>query len=95
MFLFYFVICLPEISGAWTLWPQQKGLWLVDHKAHFSVLACLGHGTAGCTCPSAFLLLCCPDICSGAPKRLPLFWHASVLSKDPKGLSELPAWLWL
>lgn len=95
MFWFIFITTLSEVSGAWTLQPQQKGVWLVDHKAHSSALACLGHGMAGCTGPSAFLLLSCLNACSGAPKQLPLFWHASVLLKDPKCLSELSAWLWL
>lgn len=93
MFWFIFVTTLSEVSGAWTLWPQQKDVWLVDHKAHSSALACRGHGMAGCTGPSAFLLLSCLNACSGAPKQLPLFWRASVLLKDPKCLSELPAWL--
>lgn len=95
MFLFDLVIVLPEISGAWALWPQQKGPGLVGHKAHFLALACLGHGMAGCTCASAFLFLCSPAACSGAAKQLPLFWHASGLLKYPKRLSELLVWLWL
>lgn len=93
MFWFTFVSSLSEVSGAWTLWSQQKGVWLVDHKAHSWALACLGHGMPGCTCLSAFLLLSCLNACSGAPRQLPLFWHASVLLKDPKCLSELLAQL--
>lgn len=95
MFLFDFVIAFPEISGAWTLWPQQKGPWLVGHKAHFLALACRGLGMASCTCPSAFLFLCSPTACSGAAKQLPLFWHASGLLQDPKYLLELLVLPWL
>lgn len=92
MFLFAFVIVLPETFGAWTPWPQQKGLWLVGHKAHSQ----LWHaGVTPWLAGLALLHSCCPAVRSGAAEQLPFFWHASVLLKDPKCLSEPPAWLWL
>lgn len=94
MFLLDIVIAFPEVSGAQSLWPLQKGLCLVGHKACFSALACLGHGTAAVL---AVLHSCSRAIPSaqGAAKWLALFWNASVPLKDLYYLSELPAWLQL
>lgn len=94
MFLFDLVIAFPDVSDAWSLWPLQRGLCLVGRKAHFSALACLGHGMAAVL---AVLHSCSHAILSaqGAAKRLALFWNASLPLKDPYYLSELPAWLWL
>lgn len=89
MFLFDLVIAFPEVSDAWSLWPLQKGLCLVGHKARFSALACLGHGMMSVL---AVLHSCSHAIPSAqcTAKWLALFWNASV-----PYLSELPAWLWL